>query len=80
MVQTLAAVLATGELDRIIRSLAGSVAVSAYELESLPLPAAVILSSWNGLSGEALAEAVAAAYFLPGSRCRARTAAVMTFA
>ena len=78
--ETLAAVLATGELDRITRSLAGSVAVSAYELESLPLPAAATLASWNGLTGETLARAVAAAYFLPGSRCRARTAPVMTFA
>jgi adenine-specific DNA-methyltransferase len=60
--ETLAAVLATDPLDRVTRSLAGSVAVSAYELESLPFPDARTLSSWNSLTGDDLAQAVASAY------------------
>jgi adenine-specific DNA-methyltransferase len=59
---TLAAVLATDTLDRVTRSLAGSVAVSAYELESLPFPDARTLVCWNSLSGADLAQAVASAY------------------
>lgn len=58
----LAAVLATDSLDRVTRSLAGSVAVSAYELASLPFPDARTLSCWNSLSGADLAQAVARAY------------------
>lgn len=60
--ETLAAVLATEPLDRVTRSLAGSVAVSAYELESLPFPDARTLSCWNSLSGADLEKAVASAY------------------
>ena len=60
--ETLAAVLATDPLDRVTRSLAGSVAVSAYELESLPFPDARTLCCWNSLSGADLAQAVASAY------------------
>jgi adenine-specific DNA-methyltransferase len=60
--ETLAAVLATDPLDRVTRSMAGSVAVSAYELESLPFPGAGTLSGWNGLSGADLTHAVASAY------------------
>lgn len=60
--ETLAAVLSTDPLDRVTRSLAGSVAVSAYELESLPFPDARTLSYWNSLSGADLARAVASAY------------------
>jgi adenine-specific DNA-methyltransferase len=60
--EVLAAVLATDTLDRVTRSLAGSVAVSAYELESLPLPGAPVLSKWNSLSGDQLIETVASAY------------------
>ena len=62
--ETLAAVLATEPLDRVMRSLSGSVAVSAYELTSVPFPAADVLRTWNGLVGEELARAVAAAYQL----------------
>jgi adenine-specific DNA-methyltransferase len=60
--ETLAAVLSTDSLDRVTRSLAGSVAVSAYELESLPFPDTRTLSRWNSLSGADLAQAVASAY------------------
>lgn len=59
---TLAQLLATRTLDRVMRSMSGSVAVSAYELESLPLPGRDVLASWNELSGEALDAAVYAAY------------------
>lgn len=59
---TLAAVLATRTIDQLARSLSGSVALSAYELESLPLPGGDILRSWETLTCAALEEAVAAAY------------------
>lgn len=60
--QTLAAVLATVTLDRIMRCISGSVAVSAYELDSMPFPGADVLAAWDELSGSVLAGAVAAAY------------------
>jgi adenine-specific DNA-methyltransferase len=60
--EKLAHVLSASSLDRAMRSLAGSVAVSAYELESLPFPGASILSRWNTLSGDDLLRAVADAY------------------
>jgi adenine-specific DNA-methyltransferase len=59
---TLAAVLNTKPLDRVMRSLSGSVAVSAYEVEALPFPAAEIVASWAGLSGSDLERAVTKAY------------------
>lgn len=59
---TLARVLATPTMDRLMRCLAGSVAVSAYELESLPLPGAEVLSIWETLTVDALNTAVASAY------------------
>src|SRR5262249_30358531 len=52
--QALAAVLAAEPLDRVLRSLSGSVAVSAYELESLPFPDTDTVQSWNGLTGAGL--------------------------
>jgi adenine-specific DNA-methyltransferase len=63
---TLAAVLATSALDRVVRSLLGSVAVSAYELESLPFPDRAVVHSWNLLRGDYLEAAVAEAYGRPG--------------
>lgn len=60
--QTLAAVLATRTMDQLARCLSGSVALSAYELESLPLPARDVLRSWEQLTGTELEHAVAAAY------------------
>lgn len=59
---TLARVLATPTMDRLMRCLAGSVAVSAYELESLPLPAAEVLTTWETLTGDELNSAAASAY------------------
>lgn len=59
---TLARVLATETLDRVMRSLSGSVAVSAYEIGSLPLPRALVLKDWEMLTEEELERAVAQAY------------------
>ena len=59
---TLVRVLATPTIDRVVRCLTGSVAVSAYELESLPLPDAGTLRAWNELDETALPLAVARAY------------------
>jgi adenine-specific DNA-methyltransferase len=55
----LAAVLNSGALDRAFRCLSGSVAVSAYELENLPLPAAADLLAL--LDGDRRVQSVAAA-------------------
>lgn len=63
---TLVAVLSTVTMDRVIRSLSGSVAVSAYEIESIPFPDAQTLATWNHLTGQDLVRAVAFAYRLPG--------------
>jgi adenine-specific DNA-methyltransferase len=60
--QTLNAVLATDTLDRIVRCMSGSVAVSAYELESLPLPDDEVLARWNAMTSDELRRAVAAQY------------------
>lgn len=60
--ETLTAVLATKTIDRLTRCISGSVAISAYELESLPLPDAQVLTTWEDLRGDALERAVAAAY------------------
>lgn len=59
-----ARVLATRTLDRVMRCLSGTVAVSSYELAALPLPAADVLASWEDLFGEELESAVAKAYRL----------------
>jgi adenine-specific DNA-methyltransferase len=59
---TLAAVLATQTIDQLARCVSGSVALSAYELESLPLPRADVLRTWETLSGGDLKRAVADAY------------------
>lgn len=61
---TLARVLATKTLDQLTRCLSGSVALSAYELESLPLPETDVLRTWNELVGPELEAAVASAYRL----------------
>lgn len=63
-IETLAAVLHTETMDRVIRSLSGSVAVSAYEIDAIPFPGGEIVSSWNGLRGVELEKAVARAYRL----------------
>ncbi len=59
---TLSAVLSTRCVDRLVRCLSGSVALSAYELEALPLPDAETLAAWEGLRGAELESAVTAAY------------------
>jgi adenine-specific DNA-methyltransferase len=59
---TLARLLATRTFDRLMRCISGSVAISAYELESLPLPDAGTLESWEALTGESLEASVALAY------------------
>ncbi len=58
----LAAVLSTRTIDRLARCISGSVALSAYELESLPLPDEATLKTWESLRGKDLENAVAAAY------------------
>jgi adenine-specific DNA-methyltransferase len=58
----LVAVLSTRTIDRLTRCISGSVALSAYELESLPLPDETTLAQWENLRGVALERAVAAAY------------------
>ena len=63
----LAAVLSTSAVDRVMRCISGSVAVSAYELESLPLPDAKTLASWEALREGELEAAVASSYRLDGS-------------
>ncbi len=60
----LRAVLATECIDRVVRCVSGSVALSAYELEAIPLPSAEVLRSWEGLRGSDLESAVARAYRL----------------
>jgi len=60
----LAALLSTRTIDRLMRCISGSVAVSAYELESLPLPDSATLEKWESLHGDELEEAVASAYGL----------------
>lgn len=59
---TLARVLGTPTLDRVVRSISGSVALSAAELSALPLPDRDTLRSWKDLDDAALCSAVAAAY------------------
>jgi adenine-specific DNA-methyltransferase len=59
---TLARLLHTRTMDRLVRCISGSVAVSSYELGSLPLPDATVLASWAALGGAELEAAVAAIY------------------
>lgn len=61
----LAHLLASPTLDRIMRCMSGSVAVSAFELESLPLPGLETLTEWDKLASQdpdALDDAIARAY------------------
>lgn len=64
---TLTRVLQTQTIDRLMRCISGSVAVSSYEIGSLPLPEATVLESWESLSGDDLERAVKMAY-TPGRR------------
>jgi adenine-specific DNA-methyltransferase len=54
--------LHTPTLDRLYRCLTGTVAVSAYELEALPLPPPRILREWGDLARDELTSAVASYY------------------
>ncbi|WP_158633120.1 Eco57I restriction-modification methylase domain-containing protein [Amycolatopsis sp. WAC 01376] len=65
--EALTRVLATKTMDQVVRSISGSVALSAYELESIPLPRPNIVRTWNDLEGTALEAAIAAAYRPEGS-------------
>ncbi len=58
----LADLLATKTLDAVARCISGSVALSAFELESLPLPPGDVLTEWEMLTGRDLDRAVADAY------------------
>ncbi len=58
----LVALLDSPEFDRLYRCLTGSVAVSAYELGSLPLPDAKTLRRWGRLSALGLRQAITRAY------------------
>lgn len=49
-----AALLASDVLDRLYRCLSGTVAVSAYELEALPLPSPARLAAWSRTGATAL--------------------------
>lgn len=51
-------------LDRVVRCISGTVALSAYELASLPLPDDGVLAEWEQLDGEKLEAAIADAYRL----------------
>jgi adenine-specific DNA-methyltransferase len=44
--ELLAALLNTATYDRLYRCMTGTVAVSAYELEALPLPAPDVVGDW----------------------------------
>lgn len=54
--------LHTTTLDRLYRCLTGTVAVSAYELEALPLPPSRTIRKWQSLSSEELTAAVSSYY------------------
>ncbi len=60
--QLLHGLLRSDVMDRVLRCISGSVAVSAYEMEALPLPDAVTLASWEGLRGNALDQAIRSTY------------------
>ncbi|GAA1836275.1 N-6 DNA methylase [Nocardioides hankookensis] len=54
--------LATETMDQVTRCLSGSVALSAYELESLPFPPVEVLRSWDDLPAAELEVTVSAHY------------------
>jgi len=60
--ETLLSVLQSECMDRVIRCLSGSVAVSAYELENIPLPDESTLALWTELDTDSLEQAVAFAF------------------
>jgi adenine-specific DNA-methyltransferase len=74
--ETLARVLQTQTVDRLMRCISGSVAVSSYEIDSLPLPKASVLASWEILTGTELENAVADAYTLGAKVVRSSSRSV----
>lgn len=58
----LARVLATHTMDRVVRCISGSVALSAYELQSIPMPPREVVQGWEHLEDDELEAAIAAAY------------------
>ncbi|MSW49349.1 MAG: hypothetical protein F2817_00485 [Actinobacteria bacterium] len=58
----LATLLSTQTVDQVMRCLAGSVALSAYELGALPLPSPATITAWSTLNGDDLRAAVLDAY------------------
>ncbi|MEK7242362.1 MAG: SAM-dependent methyltransferase, partial [Planctomycetota bacterium] len=54
--------LDTVTLDRLYRCLTGSVAVSAYELEALPMPSPPVLDRWSSLDQSEVAMRVVEYY------------------
>ncbi|ORA82397.1 Eco57I restriction-modification methylase domain-containing protein [Mycobacterium malmoense] len=62
-------VLSTRTMDQVVRTISGSVALSAYELQSIPMPDRSTVTAWEDLHGDALEAAVAAAYDCGSSRC-----------
>ena len=60
--ETLERLLTTAVFDRLMRCMSGSVAVSAYELESIPLPSVDVLATWRDLSGSELEVSVKSAF------------------
>lgn len=65
--ETLAALLNTSAVDHVFRCISGSVAVSAYELNALPLPGIAALNDldrlvMNGVAPEVIEQHVAAFY------------------
>jgi len=67
--ETLLSILRSDCMDRVIRCLSGSVAVSAYELENLPLPDEPTLASWAELGEDGLEKAIASAFRLESTGC-----------
>ncbi|UGB34508.1 hypothetical protein LQ938_11585 [Microbacterium sp. cx-55] len=56
--------LSTETLDKLVRCISGSVALSAYELESIPLPDAQTLALWEKLDASTLKQEVERTYLL----------------
>lgn len=54
--------LRSSTLDKLLRCISGSVALSAYELESLTLPSREVLNKWERLSEDDLEREVARTY------------------
>lgn len=63
-IDLMARILGTETMDRLVRCVSGSVALSAYELSALPMPEESTLLAWAALGDQALEAAVAAAYTL----------------